>query len=150
MSEPAFAGVDVGKATLQLAIGLAGDKYFEGAFVNTPEGRVELVALCLKHQVQRVVLEATGGLELDIAVDLHEAHIPVSIITPAQSQAFARALSQQAKTDAIDARILAVFASRLRPAPSQIASETQRNLRELSARRRQLIEQLAQEKNRSQ
>lgn len=149
-SQPSFAGVDVGKASLQLAICLPGDKFLQRTFANTPAGRGELAALCRQHQVPLVVVEATGGLELDIAVDLGAAQIPVSIITPAQSQAFRKALHQQAKTDAIDARLLATFASRLRPAPSQMASETQRNLRELATRRRQLIDQLVQEKNRSQ
>ena len=147
---PAFAGVDVGKANLQLALSFHDGKFLERTCPNTPEGRAALVALCLEHKVPLVVMEATGGLELDIAVDLAHEQIPVSVITPAQSKAFARALNQQAKTDAIDGRLLATFARKLNPAPSEIPSETQRNLRELAARRRQLTQQLVQEKNRAQ
>ena len=147
---PAFAGVDVGKANLQLALCFHDGKFIERTCPNTPQGRADLVALCLEHHVQLVVMEATGGLELDIAADLAHDQIPVSVITPAQSKAFAKALNRQAKTDAIDARLLAAFARRLNPAPSQIPSETQRTLRELAARRRQLTQQLVQEKNRAQ
>lgn len=146
---PVVAGIDVGKASLHLALLMQDGKFVEGTFDNAPSGRADLVALCRKHAVTLVVLEATGGLELDVAVDLSEAQIPVSVITPAQSKAFAKALKQQAKTDAIDARLLAGFAARMKPAPSQIASQTQRDLRELSTRRRQLIQQLVQEKNRA-
>lgn len=149
-SPPVFAGIDVGKANLQLAISLQDGKFIERTFLNTPDGRSQLVCLCQQHRVQLVVMEATGGLELDAAADLAHEQIPVSVITPAQSKAFAKALNQQAKTDAIDGRLLALFARRLNPAASLIPSETQRNLRELAARRRQLLGQLVQEKNRSQ
>jgi len=145
-----FAGIDVGKANLQLAIRLTDGKFLEQTFGNTPEGRADLVALCQKHHVRQVVMEATGGLELDIAVDLADQDVCLSVITPAQSKAFARALNQQAKTDAIDARLLALFGLKLSPAPCEIPSQIQRDLRELAARRRQLIQQLVQEKKRAQ
>lgn len=144
-----YAGVDVGKTFLHLAVFLGEQKFVQHTFGNSSQGRSDLVALCAHHRVQLVVVEATGGLELDIAVDLSDAKIKVSIITPAQSKAFAKALKQQAKTDAIDARLLATFAARLQPEPSQIAAQTPRDLRELSTRRRQLIGQLVQEKNRA-
>lgn len=147
---PAFAGVDVGKASLQLAISFDDGKFFQKTCPNTPEGRADLVALCAQHRTGLVVLEATGGLELDAAAEFALGQIPVSVITPVQSKAFAKALNQQAKTDAIDAKLLATFARKLNPTPSQIPSETQRNLHEIAARRRQLIGQLVQEKNRSQ
>jgi len=145
-----FAGLDVGKTSLQLALSLEEGKFLERSFPNSLPGRAELVSLCSQHRVQLVVMEATGGLELDAAVDLVHDQIPVSIITPGQSRAFAKALNQQAKTDAIDARLLATFARRLRPPTTAIPSETQRDMRELAARRRQLIQQLVQEKNRLQ
>jgi len=149
-SQTVFAGVDVGKATLDLALSFHQDQFLQKQFPNTPEGRGELIALCAKHHVQLVVLEATGGLELDAAAELAQAQIPVSVITPAQSEAFRRALNLQAKTDRIDGRMLALFARKMTPPASEIPSETQRNLRELAARRRQLTQQLVQEKNRLQ
>jgi transposase len=149
-SPSVFAGIDVGKANLQLAIRLPDGKFLEQVFANTPPGRGDLVTLCRKHHVQVAIMEATGGLELDVAVDLAEQEIALSVITPAQSRAFAKALNQQAKTDAIDARLLALFGHRLSPPLCVIPSQPQRDLRELAARRRQLIQQLVQEKNRAQ
>jgi transposase len=145
-----FAGIDVGKARLQLALSFPDGKFLDRDFANTLEGRTNLVLLCQKHKVALVVMEATGGLELDSAAELAHEQIPVSVITPAQSKAFARSLNKQAKTDAIDARLLAAFARRLCPPASTIPSETQRNLRELAARRRQITSQCIQEKNRLQ
>lgn len=145
-----FAGIDVGKARLQLALLSPDGKFLDRDFANTLEGRLNLVLLCRKHQVQLVVMEATGGLELDVACELAHEQIPVSVITPAQSKAFARSLNKQAKTDAIDARLLAMFAQRLNPPATAIPSELQLNLRELAARRRQITAQCVQEKNRLQ
>jgi transposase len=149
-STPVFAGLDIGKTRLQLALLFPNGKFLDRSFANTLEGRLKLVLLCREHAVARVVLEATGGLELDAAAELAEAEIPVSVITPVQSKAFAKALNQQAKTDAIDARMLASFARHMNPPVSPIPSETQRNLRELAARRRQITAQCVQEKNRLQ
>lgn len=145
-----FAGIDVGKANLQLALLLPDGKFIERCFANTPDERAKLVLLCQERRVTLAVMEATGGLELDIAADLAGEQIPVSVITPAQSKAFAKALNQLAKTDPLDARLLAAFAARIRPDASRIPSENQRSLRELAARRRQITAQLVQEKNRLQ
>jgi transposase len=145
-----FAGIDVGKTSLQLALSFPDQKFLERKFANTLEGRLHLVLLCQKHKVALVVLEATGGLELAIASELAHEQIPLSLITPTQSKAFAKALNQQAKTDAIDARLLATFARKLSPAASVIPSEKQQNLRELAARRKQITAQCVQEKNRLQ
>lgn len=147
---PIVAGLDVGKAQLQLALLFPDGQFLDRTFANTLEGRGGLVRLCLQHKVALLVLEATGGLELDAAADLAQEQIPVSVITPAQSKAFARALNQQAKTDVIDGRILATFARNMNPPASPIPSENQRNLRELAARRRQLVAGCTQEKNRLQ
>jgi transposase len=149
-SSSVVAGIDVGKAALQLALLFPGGKFLEKAFANTLEGRGKLVSLCRKHHVALVVMEATGGLELDAAADLAEAEIPVSVITPVQSKAFAKASKEHAKTDAIDGRLLATFARNMNPPATQIPSENQRNLRELAARRRQITAQCVQEKNRLQ
>lgn len=149
-SQEVFAGIDVGKSSLQLALSFHDGRFLDRTFANTLEGRANLVLLCQKHKVALVVLEATGGLELDIAAELAHEQIPVSVITPAQSKSFARALNQQAKTDALDGRLLATFARNMLPPVSAIPSETQRNLRELAARRRQITAQCVQEKNRLQ
>lgn len=143
----AFAGIDVGKDSLDLAISLADGKVLGHRLANHDADHARIVALCQTYQVALVVLEATGGLELNIASALAAAGIPVSIITPAQSKAFAGALKSNAKTDALDAELLAAFARRMAPEITQVPSENLRNLRELATRRRQLIEQLVAEKN---
>lgn len=143
----AFAGIDVGKDSLDLAISLADGKVLGHRLANHEADHARIVALCQTYQVALVVLEATGGLELNIASALAAAGIPVSIITPAQSKAFAGALKSNAKTDALDAELLAAFARRMAPEITQVPSENLRNLRELATRRRQLIEQLVAEKN---
>jgi transposase len=143
------AGVDIGKSSLQLALQLASGRCHEQCFDNSPQGREELAALCQNHQVQLVVMEASGGLELDVLMELARCQVAVSIITPVQSASFARALGQKAKTDVLDARMLALFAARIHPDPSPAPSPRQCELRELSARRRQLIQHLVQEKNRT-
>jgi len=139
----AFAGIDVGKDSLELAITLADQKIIRHSLANSAPDHAKIVSLCRTYQVALVVLEATGGLELDVAAELAAAGIPVSVITPAQSRFFAGALNQKAKTDAIDASMLATFARCMPVKISLIASETQRNLHELATRRRQLTEIIA-------
>jgi transposase len=143
----AFAGIDVGKESLDLAILLADGKVLRHHLANYQADHTRIVALCQTYQVTLVVLEATGGLELNVASALAASGIPVSVITPAQSKAFAGALNRKAKTDALDAELLASFARHMPPELTQIPSENLRALRELAARRRQLIEQLVAEKN---
>lgn len=144
------AGLDVGKTTLALAISADGKEFQELLVPNAPEGHAAVVQRCQQHQVQLVVLEATGNLELDVAGELAAAGVAVSVISPGQSKAFARATGTQAKTDPLDARLLNLFALRLAPPPTPVLSERHRQLRETAARRKQLVGFLVQEKNRLQ
>lgn len=145
---PAYAGLDVGKSLHQLAILDGGGELLERSIANTPEGLAEMVELCREHRVSLVVMEATGRLELDPASALWNAGLCVSIISPGQSKAFARALAREAKTDRLDAVLLARFAQKIRPEPTAEPSPLEQELRELAARRRQLTGLLVQEKNR--
>jgi transposase len=148
---PAYAGLDVGKDTLHLTILRSNDQIVsQTEFTNDDKGRKSLVKLCQEHQVLLAVMENTGGLEMDAAVDLTDAGIPVSIVTPVQSKSFAKTLNQHAKTDRIDSRMLALFAWRIQPQVSVLPSETQRKLKALASRHRQLIDMLVQEKNHRQ
>jgi transposase len=156
-ASPAYAGLDVGKSCHQLAIvsaggggGGAGEPLLQRPIPNTPEGLADLVRLCQEHRVGLVVMEATGRLELDPASALWNAGIAVSIISPAQSSAFAKALATPAKTDRLDALLLARFAQKIQPDPTAPPSALDRELRELAARRRQLTGLLVQEKTRLQ
>lgn len=102
----------------------------------------------LAGTVDRVVLEATGGYEAPVVAALADAGLPVVVANPAQVRSFARALGQLAKTDAADARVIALFAQRIRPDIRPLAGEQQRALRETMARRRQLLDMIVMEKNR--
>jgi len=140
-----FVGIDVSKDHLDVA--LYGSP--EVRRVANTDGAIETLVSDLQAQSPRlVVLEATGGFEMPVAIALASAGIPVVIANPRQTRDFARSTGQLAKTDAIDARGLALFAARVRPAVRPLPSEESRALDALVARRRQIIGMLTQEKNR--
>ena len=148
---PAYAGLDVGKERLHLTILRSTDQVvLQTDFANDHPGRQSLVELCRQHLVTLIVMEHTGGLELDAAVDCADAQIPVSVVTPLQSKSFAKTLQQHAKTDPLDSHLLALFALKIQPLATQLPSEQQRELNALASRRRQLVDLLVQEKNRRQ
>ena len=95
-----------------------------------------------------VVLEATGGFEMPIAGELELVGLPVSLVNPRQVRSFARATGKLAKTDAIDALLLAQFAEAVKPPVRPLPDEETRELRALVDRRRQLLEMLTSERNR--
>ncbi len=111
MSEAeAYVGIDVSKAELEVAV------EDEGWTVSNDESGIEvLVEQLCDRPVELVVLEATGGYEMPAAAALAEAGIPVVVANPRQVRDFARATGQLAKTDRIDARVLALFGERVRP-----------------------------------
>ena len=138
-----FVGIDVAKAALDVFIGSAG-----GAFsvANDEIGIRELL-----RQLKRadfVILEATGGLETPVASALAAAGIAVVIVNPRQVRDFARATGRLAKTDRLDAEVLARFGEAVRPAARPLADEQAQALEALVTRRRQLVEMLTAEKNR--
>jgi transposase len=104
----------------------------------------------LEGTVDRVVLEATGGYEACAVAVLADAGLPVVVANPAHVRSFARALGQLAKTDAADARVIALYAQRIRPEIRPLADGRQRELRETMARRRQLLGMVVMENNRSE
>lgn len=108
----------------------------------------ELLTWMQAIEVDLVVLEATGGLEHALAADLATAGFSVAIVNPRQVRDFARATGRLAKTDRIDAEILALFAERLRPEARRLPDQARRALAALVARRRQLSDMLQAEKNR--
>src|SRR6266571_195545 len=109
-----FVGVDVAKATLDVAVRPAGERW---SVANDEPGIQSLVARLLPLGPVLVVLEATGGFEHAAAAALGAARLGVVIANPRQVRAFARAIGQLAKTDAIDAQVLALFAERVQPTP---------------------------------
>jgi len=119
-----------------------------GAFANTPAGIRELVAEVKKAGVDIVVIEATGGLQRQAASALAAAGIAVAVVNPRQVRDFARASGQLAKTDQIDAKVLALFGLRLQPQPRTLPDATALALADQLARRGQRVAMRVAEKNR--
>jgi transposase len=140
-----FIGIDVAKAQLEFACRPSGET---GGVPNEERGIAELVARCRTLAPMLVVCEATGGYEAALVAALATAGLPVVVANPRQVRDFAKATGQLAKTDAIDARILALFAERVRPEPRPLPDEAVEALDALLTRRRQLVEMLTAERNR--
>ena len=139
-----FVGIDVSKAQLDVAIRPTGETL---SVANDKAGIKALVRRLAKIQPTLVVLESTGGLEAQILCALASAEIPVVRVNPRQVRDFAKATGQLAKTDSIDAAILAHYAQAIRPQLRPLPDAVTLELRALSARRRQLIEMIVMEKN---
>jgi transposase len=138
-------GIDVAKATLDLHLLPAGQAH---NLPNTAAGHEQLRKALPNPANCLIVLEATGGYEREVVADLTEAGYRVAVINPKRARDFAKALGLAAKTDRIDARVLALFAEKVQPAPIQKTPEKQAEIQQLVARRRQLIEFRTQESNR--
>jgi transposase len=140
-----FVGIDVSKARLDVAIRPRGERE---SVANDKASIKALVKRLAEMQPTLIVLEATGGIERQLTRALASAELPVVVVNPRQVRDFAKATGQLAKTDGIDADVLAGFGQavgpELRPLPDEITLE----LRALTARRRQIIEMIVAEKNR--
>lgn len=140
-----FAGVDVSKDTLDVAFS---NESIGWRLPNPDSGIRELVERLRSARPTLVVMEATGGFEFPAAAALAAAEIPVVIVNPRQVRDFAKATGQLAKTDTADARILALFAARVRPPVRGLPDVETQTLDALLGRRRQIIEMITAEKNR--
>ena len=140
-----FIGIDVAKGKLDLA---SSESEHVQSFEYNKNGLKKLIGFIDECKPQLVCLEATGGWERKLVVALHEHNFDVAVVNPRQIRDFARATNQLAKTDEIDARIIARFAKLMRPRITPKLSESQQKLRDLTARRRQINKLLVQEKNR--
>ena len=138
-------GIDVAKATLDLHL-LPSEQ--DHRLPNTTPGHEQLKKLLPSPAHCLIVLEATGGYEREIVANLTEAGYRVAVINPKRARDFAKALGLLAKTDRIDARVLALFAERVQPTPLKKTPEKQAEIQQLVARRRQLIDLRTQESNR--
>lgn len=143
MEPSVFVGIDVSKDVLDVA---AGDSSWQ--VPHNEEGIADLTQRLGELQPTLVVLEATGGLETLVATTLTAALIPTVVVNPRQVRAFGRAIGKLAKTDVIDAKLLAHFADRVRPPLRELPDEATQALGALLARRRQLVEMLTAERNR--
>jgi transposase len=140
-----FVGIDVSKRLLEVA---AYESDYQFRCANKAGAFVELIAELIALRPALIVLEATGGLEIPVTAALHAAGLPVVVINPRQVRDFAKATGQLAKTDRLDARVLAHFAAAIKPPQRPIKSKDELELDALVGRRGQLIEMLTAEKNR--
>lgn len=140
-----FVGIDVSKARLDVALVPTGEVL---ALDNDTVGIASLVERLKALQPELVVLEATGGLQLPVVAALGVSGIPVAVVNPRQVRDFARAVGELAKTDRIDARILAQFGQRLQPTSRPLPDQATQELGALLSRRQQVVEMLTAERNR--
>jgi transposase len=151
MSEPIHVGIDVAKDTLEVA---CGPQAATQSFRNDDAGHEALITVLRAHRVELIVMEATGGYEAACACALQAAGFAVVVVNPRQARDFAKAMGYLAKTDAIDARVLAELAAVLAKRPEReklirvLPSEEQQRLHALVLRRRQLVDMLTAERNR--
>lgn len=140
-----WVGIDVAKASLTVHVRPLDQRL---CVANTAPGHRQLLAWLAAHGVERIVLEATGGYERGVLSALQQAGLPVVRVNPRRARAFAQALGQQAKTDPIDAAVLAHLAQTLESAPTPVVTAPQHALRDLVQRREQLVQQRDDERRR--
>lgn len=140
-----YVGIDVSKDRLDVHILPSGEAL---AVARNGRGIAELAARLKALAVATVAVEATGGFESVVAAGLSGAGLPVAVVNPAQVRAFARALGQRAKSDAIDAAVIARFAAATRPQIRPLPDAETQRLADLVARRRQIVEMIAAERQR--
>jgi transposase len=140
-----FVGIDVAQARLDIAVRPSGEQW------TSPHDEAGIAALVARlHALgpTLVVLEATGGRELALAGALAAAQVPTAIVNPRQVRDFAKAVGQLAKTDALDAQVLARFAEAIRPEPRALPDAAAQELAAVLTRRRQLVAMLTAERQR--
>lgn len=140
-----FAGIDVSKDALDVAVCPGGESWRAD---NTGEGIEEITKHIKELRVSLVVAEATGGLEIQVVSALALSGIDVAVVNPRQVRDFAKATGKLAKTDSIDAGVLARFAEAVRPDVRPLKGKEERELSELVSRRTQVVQMMVAEKNR--
>ena len=137
-----FVGIDVSKSTLDVCI----EPAVQTLHVAYDEAGIKQIVVRLKEvNPTLIVMEATGGLEIRIATELASKGLPVAVINPRQARDFAKATGQLAKTDKVDAAVLAEFAKKIRPQVRPLKDADTRALNDMVSRRRQLIDMRVQE-----
>jgi len=145
-----YAGIDIAKATLELGLGGT-----SSSASNDPKGHARIIKLLVAAEAARpgykihVILEATGGYEAALVEALHGAGLRLSIIQPSRVRHFARAKNKHAKSDPIDAAVLAAFGEAIQPPPTSPPSVAQTHLVRLVGRRAQLLDTRTAELNRA-
>jgi transposase len=140
-----FVGIDVAKERLDMCVR---PEHIRKNFTNNDEGRVELARLCAEMKPVLVVLEASGGYEVPVVEVLALRKLNVVVVNPRQVRDFAKAVGKLAKTDVVDAEVIARFADVIRPEVRPLKDADAQRLQALVARRRQLVQMVTEEKNR--
>jgi transposase len=147
MSQEMFVGIDVSKSQLDVAV-RPSEEHQHARFENSEDGIARLVEYLKTIGPTLIIMEATGGLEVAAVGAMAAAKLPVVVINPRQARDFAKAAGKLAKSDTIDANVLAHFGEALRPAIRPFKDAETQELTALMARRRQIVEMLTAEKNR--
>jgi transposase len=142
---PCFVGLDIAKDHIDVSVRPTEDRWQAD---QTDAGLAQLVTRLAGLTPTLVVVESTGGYETAVVTALAVAQVPVAVVNPRQVRDFAKAIGRLAKTDALDAAVLALFAERVRPDVRPLPDDAQQELVALVTRRRQLIEMLTAERNR--
>jgi transposase len=141
-----FVGIDVAKDTLEVFVTPDTRK----SFVNNDEGRTELARFLADARPKLVVLEATGGYQVPVVETCALRKLPVVVINPRQVRDFAKATGRLAKTDSIDAEMIARFGEAIKPEARPLKDKDAHRLQVLVGRRRQLVEMVTMERNRAE
>lgn len=147
MTKPKYVGIDISRDNLDLH---QLPQETAARFEYSDDGLRKLVTYLKRRRPTLIVMEATGGYEARIAAELAAAHLTVVVVNPVQVRSYAKALGILAKTDAIDARVLARFARDIKPEARRLPEPEERALKAMVHRRRQLTDMLVAEKNRLQ
>lgn len=140
-----FIGIDVAKETLAVFVSSTGESL---EFTNDSKGHRKIISLCKKTNPERICLEATGGYQTELMLALTEKGLPASMANPRQVRYFAKGIGLLAKTDKIDAELLARFAELVKPKITVMPGDEHRLLTALLRRRDQVKDMLTAEKNR--
>jgi transposase len=136
MEQKNYIGIDVSKDTLDVSIYQSSQRW---GFPNDQKGISNLISLLNDHSPELVVLEATSSYEVPLAAELGINRIPTAVVNPRQVRDFARSAGILAKTDTLDAMVIARFAATIHPIPRPIADEEAQELGAIIARRRQIV-----------
>lgn len=142
---PVFIGIDVSKTRLDIA---TIPEEEEWSVEYDPRGIKALVDRLIKMEPTLIVMESTGGMEFEVAAALGAQELPFVVVNPRQVRDFAKATGRLAKTDSLDAQVLARFAEAVRPKPKPLPDQESRKLKATLTRRKQLVEMLTAERNR--
>jgi transposase len=144
-TEKVYVGIDIGKERMDVAVHSSNKQW---SFSNNEPGIAEAVKAISEVSPALVVLEATGNLQVSLVAALAVAGITPAVVNPRQIRDFAKATGRLAKTDVIDARVIAHFAAAIHPEPRSLSDDQSQELKEVVARRRQVSDMLTAERNR--